>query len=109
MAGDIVSLIVRLVSKSFLKSGVGVVWYGKEKGSMRAPMLMYLALFLIVIGITLGIYYLIPGFHHFLVFSLKGPGVTDPTQTRPLHAIAGFFLAILGALLLAYTRPKKAV
>jgi hypothetical protein len=76
---------------------------------MRNPLLFYLAIFLIVVGIVLGVYYLIPGFHHYLIYSLNGPGVTDPNATRPLHAVVCFFLAILGAILLAYTRPKKAV
>jgi hypothetical protein len=76
---------------------------------MRNPLLFYLAILLIVTGVLFGVYYLVPGFHHFLIFSLKGAGTTDPEATRPLHAVACFFLAIVGALLLAYTRPKKAI
>lgn len=76
---------------------------------MRSSLLFYLAILLIVIGILLGVYYLVPGFHHYLIFSLNGPGTTDPEATRPLHAVVCFFLAIVGAILLAYTRPKKAM
>jgi len=74
---------------------------------MRSLLMMYLAIGIIVLGIALGVYYLIPGFHHYLIISLKGPGVTDPTQTRPLHAVACFFLAIIGALALASIRQKR--
>lgn len=74
---------------------------------MRNPLFFYLAIALVVIGIVVGIYYLIPGFHHIIGFSFNGRGATDPNATRPLHAVAGFVVAIIGVVLVPLTRPKK--
>lgn len=75
---------------------------------MKSPLMFYLAIALVVIGLIVGVYYLIPGFHHVLFFSLQGRGVTDPNASRPLHAVAGLVVVIAGAVLFFLSRPKKA-
>lgn len=74
---------------------------------MRSPILFYIAIAVAVIGLLVGVYYLIPGVSHVLIFSLnKG---TTKTDIRPLHAVAGFVVLVAGLALAFFTRPKKAV
>jgi uncharacterized membrane protein HdeD (DUF308 family) len=73
---------------------------------MRSPIVFYIALAIAVIGLAVGVYYLIPGLSHVLIFSFnKG---TSKTDIRPLHAVAGFVVLVVGLVLAFFTRPKKA-
>jgi hypothetical protein len=73
---------------------------------MRSPIVFYLAIALVIIGIAVGVYYLIPGFHHIIIFSLHQG--TDTFAARPLHAVVGFIVAVVGVVLVFLARPKKA-
>ncbi len=75
---------------------------------MKSPLVFYLAIALVVVGLIVGVYYLIPGFHHVLFFSLQGRGASDPNASRPLHALVGLVLLVVGAALFFVSRPKKA-
>lgn len=71
-------------------------------------MIRYAAYALIAIGVIVGVYYLIPGFHHIILFTFSKPGTVPAEQIRPLHAAAGFVVAVAGVVLFFLTRPKKA-
>jgi hypothetical protein len=68
----------------------------------------YVAFALIAIGVIVGVYYLIPGIHHVILFTFSKPGTVAASAIRPLHAAAGFVVAVLGVVLFFLTRPKKA-
>lgn len=75
---------------------------------MRSPLVFYIALAIAVIGLAVGVYYLIPGIHHVIIFTLGKPGTVSASDSRPIHAVVGFVVLILGALLAFISRPKKA-
>lgn len=70
--------------------------------------LMYVGLALIVIGIVVGIYYLIPGYHHIIIFTFGSASTAAAKDSRPLHAAVGLVVVIAGAALVFFNRPKKA-
>jgi uncharacterized membrane protein HdeD (DUF308 family) len=70
----------------------------KGKCSMKNPTLFFGGVLLVIIGIALGIFFLIPGINHI---------ITD-SQAHSKHAIACFALAILGLLVALVNRPTKA-
>jgi len=65
---------------------------------MKNPALFFGGVLLVIIGIALGIFFLIPGINHI---------ITD-SQAHSKHAIACFALAILGLLVALVNRPTKA-
>lgn len=69
--------------------------------------LMYVGLALVVIGIVVGVYYLIPGFHHYIIFTFSKAGTVAATDSRPLHAVAGFVVAVVGAVLVFLSRRSS--
>ena len=69
--------------------------------------LMYVGIALVVIGIAVGIYYLIPGFHHIIGFTFSKAGTAAATDSRPLHAVGAFVVAIVGAVLVFLSRRSK--
>ena len=70
--------------------------------------LMYVGLALVVIGVIVGVYYLIPGIHHYIIFTFGQAGTDASKSIRPLHAVAGFVVAVVGAVLIFFSRSKKA-
>ncbi len=69
---------------------------------MRNPALFYGALAVAVIGILLGVYYIIPGVWHPLTFS----GLA--TSAHYKHAALFFVLGVIGIVGALVTRPKAA-
>ncbi len=67
---------------------------------MRNPALFYGALAVAVIGILLGVYYIIPGVWHPLTFS----GLA--TSAHYKHAALFFVLGVIGIVGALVTRPK---
>jgi hypothetical protein len=76
---------------------------------MRSPIIFYLAIAIAVIGLAVGVYYLIPGIHHVVLFTLSKPGSVAASDSRPLHAVVGLVILVVGAVLAFISRPKKAV
>ena len=68
----------------------------------KSPALFYGAIAVAVIGILLGVFYLIPGVYHPLVFS----GL--PTSAHYKHAALFFVLGVIGVIGAFVTRPKTA-
>lgn len=67
---------------------------------MRNPALFYGAIAVAVIGILLGVYYIIPGVWHPLTFS----GLA--TSAHYKHAALFFVLGVIGIVGALVTRPK---
>lgn len=65
---------------------------------MRNPTLFFGGLALVILGVVLGIFFLVPGVNHVIVDSAR--------HTR--HAAACFALAVLGLLVVLVNRPKAA-
>lgn len=76
---------------------------------MRSPIVFYVAIAIAVIGLAVGVYYLIPGMHHVILFTLSKPGTVAASDSRPLHAVAGFVVMVVGLVLAFMSRPRKAV
>ena len=76
---------------------------------MRSPIVFYIAIAIAVIGLAVGVYYLIPGMHHVILFTLSKPGTVAASDSRPLHAVAGFVVMVVGLVLAFMSRPRKAV
>jgi uncharacterized iron-regulated membrane protein len=75
---------------------------------MRSPIVFYIAIAIAVVGLAVGVYYLIPGMHHVILFTLSKPGAVAASASRPLHAVAGFVVMVVGLVLAFLSRPKKA-
>lgn len=65
---------------------------------MKNPALFVGGIILVILGIALGIFFLVPGINH----------VITTSQTHTKHAIACFALAVLGLLVALVNRPKAA-
>ncbi|HLW03876.1 MAG TPA: hypothetical protein VKT82_34835 [Ktedonobacterales bacterium] len=76
---------------------------------MRSPIVFYIAIAIAVIGLAVGVYYLIPGIHHTILFTLSKAGTVAASDIRPLHAVVGFVVMVVGLVLAFMSRPKKAV
>jgi len=76
---------------------------------MRSPMMFYVGIALVVIGLAAGVYYFIPGIHHVIIFTFSKAGTVAATDVRPLHAVPGFVLAVIGLVLAFMGRQKKAM
>lgn len=70
---------------------------------MNKQVLFYLAIALAVLGVLLGIYYLIPGIYHPVYSGRHQAAYT----VHKLYAVAGFGLAILGGAASFVLRPKS--
>ena len=66
---------------------------------MKNPLLFYGAIVIAIIGLALGVFFLIPGVNHVLV----------DAAIHPKHALAFFALGVLGVIAALVTRPKSAV
>ena len=66
----------------------------------KNPALFYGAIAVAVIGILLGVYYLIPGVYH--------PLANPPTVAHYKHAALFFVLGVIGIIAAFVTRPKTA-
>ena len=75
---------------------------------MRSPIVFYIGIVIAVIGLAVGVYYLIPGIHHVIIFTLGKAGSASASDSRPIHAVVGFVVLIVGALVAFLARPKKA-
>ncbi len=75
---------------------------------MRSPVVFYVAIAIAVIGLAVGVYYLIPGMHHVILFTFSKPGTVAASDSRPLHALAGFVVMVVGLVLAFMSRPRKA-
>lgn len=76
---------------------------------MRSPIVFYIAIVIAVAGLAVGVYYLIPGMHHVILFTLSKAGTVAASDSRPLHAVAGFVVMVIGLVLAFMSRPRKAV
>jgi membrane protein implicated in regulation of membrane protease activity len=63
---------------------------------MKNPALFFGGIILVILGIALGVFFLIPGINHIITTS----------QTHVKHAIACFALAVLGILVALVNRPQ---
>ncbi len=75
---------------------------------MRSPVLFYIGIAIAVIGLAVGVYYLIPGIHHAVLFTLSKAGTVAASDIRPLHAVVGFVIMVIGLIIAFVARPKKA-
>ncbi len=66
----------------------------------KNPALFYGAIAVAIIGILLGVYYLIPGIYHPLAY--------PPTIAHYKHAALFFVLGVIGIITALVTRPKEA-
>ena len=66
---------------------------------MKNPAIFYLGILVAIIGIALGVFFLVPNINHV---------ITTP-QTHVKHAIAFFALAVVGILISLVNRPKPSV
>ncbi len=74
----------------------------KKKGNestMKNPALFYLGIIVAIIGVALGVFFLIPNIPHI---------ITD-SAVHGKHAIAFFALAVVGILVALVNRPKASV
>ncbi len=65
---------------------------------MKNPALFFGGIILAIVGIALGIFFLVPGVNHI---------ITD-SQVHAKHAIGGFVLGVLGIIVALVNRPKAA-
>lgn len=65
---------------------------------MKNPALFFGGIVLVILGIALGIFFLVPGVNHIIADS----------HQHTKHAIAFFALAVLGILVALVNRPKAA-
>ena len=63
---------------------------------MKNPALFFGGIVLVILGIALGVFFLVPGVNHIIADS----------QQHIKHAIAFFALAVLGILVTLVNRPK---
>lgn len=68
---------------------------------MNRSVLFVGAIVAALVSIAISIYYIIPGYDHFLV-------THDATSSHPTHAFAFFALAVIGVVVTLVTRPKSA-
>jgi hypothetical protein len=71
---------------------------------MNKQTLFYVGIAVVVIGILLGAYYLIPGIYHPAPIHLTHKG-HNPGAVHRLYALAGFLLAAIGGALAFLNRP----
>ncbi len=64
---------------------------------MKNPAIFYLGILMAVIGVALGVFFLIPNIPHI---------ITD-SQMHIKHAIAFFALAVVGILIALVNRPRS--
>lgn len=65
---------------------------------MKNPAIFFGGIILAILGIVLGIFFLVPGINH----------VITTSATHSKHAIACFALAVLGIIVALVNRPKAA-
>lgn len=68
---------------------------------MKGPALFYGAIAVAVIGVLLGVYYIIPGVYHVLTLS----GL--PTSPHYKHAVLFFAIAVISVIAALATRSKS--
>ena len=71
---------------------------------MNRQTLFFMALAVIVIGVLLGIYYLIPGVYHPM---LNPQYSVSPLFPHRKYAAVGFGIAVIGIVAAFVWRPKK--
>jgi hypothetical protein len=64
---------------------------------MKNPAIFYLGILVVIIGVALGVFFLIPNINHIIADS----------QVHIKHAIAFFALAVVGILIALVNRPKS--
>jgi hypothetical protein len=73
---------------------------GETLSMTKNPALFYGAIVVAIVGILLGVYYLIPGVYHPLTFS----GL--PTSAHYKHAALFFVIGVIGIIGALVSRPK---
>jgi len=63
---------------------------------MKNPAIFYLGILVAIIGVALGVFFLVPNVNHIIADS----------QVHIKHAIAFFALAVVGILIALVNRPK---
>jgi hypothetical protein len=66
---------------------------------MKNPAIFYLGILITIIGIALGVFFLVPNVNHIIADS----------SVHVKHAIAFFALAVVGLLIALVNRPKSSV
>jgi hypothetical protein len=74
---------------------------------MNKQNLFYLGIAVAVLGIILGVYYLVPGIYHPAPIHLTHKGHA-PMAVHRLYALAGFALAVIGGIIAFMKRPQVA-
>ncbi len=74
---------------------------------MNKQTLFYVGVALVVLGVLLGVYYLIPGIYHPAPIHLTHKGHA-PNAVHRLYALGGFILAVIGGAVAFVMRPKAA-
>ena len=74
---------------------------------MNKQTLFYVGVALVVLGILLGVYYLIPGIYHPAPIHITHKG-HNPNAIHRLYALSGFLLAIAGGAVAFVMRPQAA-
>ena len=72
---------------------------------MNKQTLFYVGVALVVLGVLLGVYYLIPGIYHPAPIHLTHKG-HNPSAVHRLYALSGFLLAIAGGAVVFVMRSK---
>jgi sterol desaturase/sphingolipid hydroxylase (fatty acid hydroxylase superfamily) len=106
---------VSFASSLFLKSAkieAGQKYFqhskkGSSKQQMNKQALFYGSIALVVLGILLGVYYLIPGLYHPAPIYLTHRGHA-PYAVHRLYAAGFFVLAVVGGAIAFVMRPKVA-
>jgi uncharacterized membrane protein HdeD (DUF308 family) len=74
---------------------------------MNKQTLFYVGIALVVLGVLLGVYYLIPGIYHPAPIHLTHKGHA-PNAVHRVYAVSGFLLAAIGGALAFVMRSKSA-
>jgi sterol desaturase/sphingolipid hydroxylase (fatty acid hydroxylase superfamily) len=80
---------------------------GSSKQQMNKQALFYVGFALMVLGVLLGVYYLIPGLYHPAPIYLTHKGHA-PYVVHGLYAAGFFVLAVVGGAIAFVMRPKAA-
>ena len=74
---------------------------------MNKQALFYVGIALVVLGVLLGVYYLIPGVYHPAPIYLTHKGHA-PYAVHRLYAVGSFVVAVVGGAIAFVMRPKVA-
>ena len=75
---------------------------------MNKQTLFYVGVALVVLGVLLGVYYLVPGIYHPAPIHLTHKGHA-PNAVHRVYALGGFILAVIGGAVAFVMRPKAVV